>query len=96
MERCSCSSSNLRTSVVSSGFRNLLLMLTRISSRRYHMYFFHSLIRFIQVNETLNNPPQGRSGRSGAGGSNAERLAAAAGAGADDLASLGYIIDTRR
>uniref|UniRef100_A0A8R1UFE8 Proteasomal ubiquitin receptor ADRM1 homolog n=1 Tax=Pristionchus pacificus TaxID=54126 RepID=A0A8R1UFE8_PRIPA len=42
-----------------------------------------------KVNETLNNPPQGRSGRSGAGGSNAERLAAAAGAGSDDLASLG-------
>lgn len=45
-----------------------------------------------KVNDTLNNPPQGRSGRSGAGGSSADRLAAAAaGAGADDLSSLGNI-----
>ncbi|GMT19446.1 hypothetical protein PFISCL1PPCAC_10743, partial [Pristionchus fissidentatus] len=41
-----------------------------------------------KVNETLNNPPQGRSGRSGAGGSAADRLAAA-GAAPEDLNSLG-------
>lgn len=44
-----------------------------------------------KVNDTLNNPPQGRSGRSGAGGSSSDRLAAAAAAGAEDLGSLGNL-----
>ncbi|GMR42385.1 hypothetical protein PMAYCL1PPCAC_12580 [Pristionchus mayeri] len=41
-----------------------------------------------KVNDTLNNPPQGRSGRSGAGGG--DRLAAA-GAGSDELGSLDFL-----